>query len=130
MTLASGIVLGPYQFVPPLGAGCPGGGFGPAWSADGRELYFLRAPNGPPRVMMRVAITETGETITAGQPEPLFDWTFFDHAGSLHSRYDILPDGRFLLVAREDQTAVEDSPFDIIVVQNWIEELKARVPVK
>ncbi len=79
---------------------------------------------------MRVAITETGETITAGQPQPLFDWTFFDHAGSLHRRYDILMDGRFLLVAREDQNGAEDSPFDIVVIQNWVEELKARVPVK
>jgi len=121
------------QRFPELGRRVPisiGGGYGPEWSADGRELYFLRAPNGPPRAMMRVAITETGETITAGQPEPLFDWTFFDHAGSLHSRYDILPDGRFLMVAREDQTAVQDSPFDLIVIQNWVEELKARVPVK
>lgn len=76
---------------------------------------------------MRVTISENDGAISAGQPEQLFDWTFADHAGRFHRRYDLLPDGRFLMVARTDQTVADALPFDIIVVQNWVEELKARV---
>ena len=43
--------------------------------------------------------------------------------------YDVTPDGQwFLAVFPEDQTDVEPG-FQITIVLNWFEELKARVPV-
>jgi hypothetical protein len=38
-----------------------------------------------------------------------------------HQRDDVAPDGRFLLVENSDD-------FRIVLVQNWVEELKAKVP--
>ena len=39
-----------------------------------------------------------------------------------HQRYDVTPDGeRFLMVENSDD-------FRIVIVQNWIEELKRLVP--
>ena len=79
--------------------------------------------------MMRVALQRNGQTISPGQPEELFDWGFFDHNGRQHRRYDILKDGRFLALLR-NATAEVGSPFDLIVIQNWIEELKTRAVAK
>ena len=37
------------------------GGFSPRWSADGRELFYLRASTGPPEDVVRVTIDVDGE---------------------------------------------------------------------
>ena len=105
------------------------GGFGPAWSADGRELFYLfTAGGGGPRGMARVAIESDATTLTAGQPERLFDRTFYDQQGS-HRRYDLSPDGRFLMITQGDGDGSEATPLDVVVVQNWTQELLERVPV-
>ncbi len=79
--------------------------------------------------MMRVAIESDGTTLTAGQPEHLFDWTYHDRREAF-LRYDISPvDGRFLTIAREGDAGREDTPFDLVVVLNWTQELLERVPV-
>ncbi len=117
------------QRFPELGQRLPisiGGGFGPAWSADGHELFYLFAPDGPPLAMMRVAIESDGTTLTAGQPERLFDRTFYDTAAWGHRRYDLSSDGRFLAIMETD--AAQTSPFDLVVVLNWHQELLERVP--
>ncbi len=104
------------------------GGFGPAWSADGRELFYLLAPGGGgPQAMMRVAIESDATTLTAGQPERLFDRTFYDQRGQ-HRRYDLSPDGRFLMIAQGDAGS-GTSPSDLVFVLNWHQELLERVPV-
>ncbi len=118
------------QRFPELGQRLPisvGGGFAPAWSADGREMFYLLSPSGPPVAMMRVAIESDGTTLTAGQPERLFDWTFYDTAAWGHRRYDLSSDGRFLMITRTGEG--EPSPFDLVLVQNWHQELLERVPV-
>jgi Tol biopolymer transport system component len=102
-----------------------GGGYTPTWAPDGKELFYLRG--GAPGTMMRVAVEREGTTLTAGQPEELFEWAFYMRRGPARL-YDVGPDGRFLMVAEEDQTGSADSPYDLIVVQNWFEELKRRVP--
>jgi hypothetical protein len=43
--------------------------------------------------------------------------------------YDVAPDRRFLFHFQRSMRAGEEAPRqEIIVVQNWFEELKARVP--
>ncbi len=88
------------------------------WSPDGQWLYYY--PLGSGAQMMRVAI-DADTAFESGNPEPLFD-NPIRGAG-------ISPDGtRFLLISYAE---VETEPFrpHIIVVQNWFEELKERVPV-
>ena len=72
---------------------------------------------------MSVSVT-TGATFTAGEPSVVLKIP----AGTSEA-YDVAPDGRFLFHFQLSMRAGEDTPRqDIVVVQNWFEELKARVP--
>jgi hypothetical protein len=99
------------------------GGVVPLWSPDGRKLYY-RAGD----AVMAVAV-ETEPAFKCGKPEVLFRGNY---ALSDRHPWDISPDGkRFLMM--KDVGAVssgEAGPRKIIVVTNWFEELRERVPVK
>ena len=43
--------------------------------------------------------------------------------------FDVAPDGRFLMLKVGGGDAATTTPDSLIVVQNWTEELKRRVPV-
>jgi eukaryotic-like serine/threonine-protein kinase len=94
------------------------GGTEPVWNPAGRELFY-RIGNR----MMAVAVTlQPG--FSAGKPEVLFEGPWLPTPLSLPN-YDVAPDGqRFLMLkaADEDQGARQ-----IVVVQNWLEELNRRM---
>jgi len=95
-----------------------GGGVGPIWSHDGRELYYM---NG--KTMMAVKIKADPNT-PVGTPEQLFTLEGpYLTAGNLWRTYDISRDGRFLMHRR-----IEDAEAQLICVQNWFEELKKLAP--
>jgi eukaryotic-like serine/threonine-protein kinase len=101
------------------------GGTQPAWSGSG-ELFYL-APNG---TLTSVRL-ERGTTWTIGIPRKVLDRAYFHlgaGAGLYAARsYDVSAGGqRFLMIkeAGSDQTV---SPAGIVVVQNWIEELRRLV---
>ena len=108
-----------------------GGGASPNWSADGRELICL-APGGPPDAVMRATLDiDEGDppSFIVGTPERLFDWRYYGSAGG-RRHYDVSPDGRrFLMVTAGGTENTETGRAEIHVVLNWVEELKARVPV-
>ena len=108
-----------------------GGGFGPTWSDDGRELLFLGASAGPPEWAMRVSI-EVGAgdppSLIAGTPERLFDFPYFMQVGG-RRHLDVSADGQRQLVIASGQVGEDAPPPQINVVINWFEELKERVPV-
>lgn len=98
-----------------------GGGLDPVWSRDGREIFYRRMDGRLMAVPVRVA-----PAFTAGTPVALFD-TKARYAGEFYARaYDVAPDGRFLMLAEESISALS-KPASFVVVQNWFEELKARV---
>jgi len=68
-----------------------GGGNSPAWSRDGKELFYL----GPSDVMMAARTTSTGMTFNVEAPHKLFDASFA-RAGE-YLNYDVAADGRFLM---------------------------------
>jgi hypothetical protein len=73
--------------------------------------------------MMVVDIT-TQPTFTAGTPRVLFRREFVP--GTPRQGYDVSPDGqRFLMPQAVEQ---ETAATQLIVVQNWFEELKRRAP--
>jgi Tol biopolymer transport system component len=111
-----------------------GGGNGPVWRRDGKELYFQGALDGVPK-MMAVAVTPDGASLRLAKPVPLFDLRVTGPAGVIEQYagssnggpgYDVLPDGHFVMIRRADPTGIRE----IVVVQNWFEELKRLAPTK
>ncbi len=99
------------------------GGFSPAWSRDGRELFY-RINSGGKRKMMAVNIT-TDPAFTAGKPRMLFEEDRFQPSLPVRS-YDVAADGRFLMLDVPEQPA--ERVTELRVVLNWFEELKRLVP--
>ena len=96
----------------------------PLWGPGGRELFFRGADG----AIMTVSI-ETEPALSAGTPRVFVPGgARFGGGGGV--QYDIAPDGQSLLVIAV-RGGVEDAlPLaNIIVVQNWVEELKRLVPV-
>jgi hypothetical protein len=80
--------------------------------------------------LMRVPI-ENAASWSAGLPSLFLNGPFYDGAGSgAAASYDISPDGqRFLMIKSGTGLEQTAAPPTLIVVQNWFEELKRRVPV-
>ena len=97
----------------------PDGGGAPMWSPDGRELFYRRGD-----AFMTVGITASG-SISVGEPKKLFETYAARGRTSNHPGYSVSPDGRRFLVQLLDPRAL---PTQINVVENWFEELNAKVP--
>ena len=87
------------------------GGVEPKWRRDGRELYYLNLEG----KLMSVAIG--GPPFTAGRPVELFQTPLTVNRAqpTRDRRYDIAPDGRFLMVIPSATGA--PTPYSVIV--NW-----------
>jgi Tol biopolymer transport system component len=95
------------------------GGTEPAWNRNGHELFYRSGDK-----MMAVDIA-TLPSFSVGKPKILFEGRY-DLAPFPSTNYDVSPDGqRFLMVKPSEQEAAATQ---IIVVQNWFEELKQKVP--
>ena len=99
----------------------PGPGLEAVWSRHGRELFYRDGPR-----MMAVEVDSTGAQFNVGRITELFSKSDFTYALSPGwSAYDVSLDGqRFLMVKQ----AISRS-YELILVLNWFEELKARVPI-
>jgi Tol biopolymer transport system component len=109
-----------------------GGGTAPVWRRDGKELYFQGSDAGVAK-MMAVSATPEGASLRLGKPVPLFarrvagpTGAVEEYVGSGNSgaTYDVLPDGRFVMVRGADSFGARE----IVIVQHWFEELKRLVP--
>jgi len=92
------------------------GGLAPLWSRDGREIYYRSATG-----LMAVSV-ETSPAFSVGTPRELFSLSDYVLAGSRGLKYDVAPDGRFLMF--KDESGVSGSQERLIVVQHWFEELR------
>ena len=101
------------------------GGTRPVWARNGRELFYLDATN----TLTAVPVTTSGSTFTAGQPAKVFDAKY---ATPFPPRsYDVSPDGqRFLMMKDSASGDSASTPASMVVVLNWHEELKQRVPIR
>jgi len=95
------------------------GGTEPVWNPKGHELFYRSG-----KKLMAVEY-EAQQSFSPGRPKELFEGPYVPTPRSFPD-YDVSPDGqRFLMLKPvEDQQATSQ----IIVVQNWIEELKQKVP--
>jgi Tol biopolymer transport system component len=101
------------------------GGTQPAWAHNGRELFYTEIDGRTQRMrMMSVPLSE-GSPLRAGVPRVLFEGLFRDQANT--RGYDVTPDGQRFLMVKPVQRP--PSPVrQMVMVQNWFEELKAEVP--
>ena len=101
------------------------GGLKPSWSADGREIFFIGLSGG-----LYAAPVQTKPTFSSGNPVRLFDLT---NLGAVQGRpYDAAGDAqKFIVIRKVAQPGVAPTPpaREIVVVVNWIEELKAKLGV-
>ena len=96
------------------------GGAEPVWSPGGQELFY-RDPEGGSMMAVPVG-TESSFTYEA--PERLFSVSGYVFPGAQGHEYDISPDGeRFVFLKPSGAQAGEDGPPQIVVVQNWYQEL-------
>jgi serine/threonine-protein kinase len=94
------------------------GGALPRWAPNGRELFYVNSR----RHLVSTAI-EGGPTLTLGKTTDVLD--FADSPPAVYRNYDVSPDGsRFVLITQPRTTSAPQ----FIVVENWFEELKQRVP--
>ena len=93
------------------------GGTLPVWARNGRELFYI---NG--RQEMTSVEVSAGATFSVGEPRALFPAGAYSLATSAGA-YDIGPDGRRFLMTRP---LLGPSETELVLVQNWFEELRAR----
>ncbi len=96
------------------------GGTNAVWAQDGRELFYRNQNK-----MMAVAMESVGEFRPA-KPRLLFERPY--RAGELPREYDISQDGQRFLMIKQAETTEEGLGNQVILVQNWFEELKRLAP--
>jgi eukaryotic-like serine/threonine-protein kinase len=99
------------------------GGVNPAWSADGRELFFIERRLGSMRAMMAMDVSTAGE-FRASIPKELFEAPFLD-TNPLRS-HDVTADGDFIMNLAEDPPAQPVSTLHVVI--GWAADLTTRVP--
>ena len=93
----------------------------PVWSPDGRELFYY---NG--QAVMSVPVAT--EPFAFGDAEVVFEGQFV--MGTLGSGFSVSPDGQRFLMVRSLRGQTDSGPApEVVLVQNWFEELRRLVPV-
>ena len=97
------------------------GGATPLWSRDGGELFF-KSPDG---TLMGTRV-EPGAVWRSGTPQRVLSGEY--HAEARRT-FDISPDGRRFLMIKNTASGDSARPENqIVMIQNWHEELKRLVP--
>jgi Tol biopolymer transport system component len=84
----------------------------PAWSRDGRELFYRSGGGAEP--MLVAAALETGAQLRVRSRTPLFSVARYEFA-TPHRNYDPFPDGRSFAMVRQGQPG---QLAEIVYVQN------------
>jgi serine/threonine-protein kinase len=93
------------------------GGQNPMWAHNGRELFYIA-----PRGRLMAVTVRTTPTFVAERPIQLFEW---HEPTTLGREFAVAPDGRRFLLLKDSESSATTQ---LIVVENWTEELKQRVP--
>ena len=91
------------------------GGTEPAWSPDGKELFYRRADQ-----LLAVTV-QTLPQFSASGPRVLFEGPYEVVEGARD--YDVTPDGKRFVMVRSDGS---EAPMRFYVMSSWFDELRAR----
>jgi len=98
------------------------GGTRPLWAPSGQELFYVE----PDGALVGARVDTRGGTWSAGTPAKILEGPYLTGDKNSGRTYDVSTDGkRFLLVK---QPANQTAGPQIVVVQNWFDELKRLVP--
>ena len=102
------------------------GGNRPRWTRAGNEIFFADANNN----MAVARVDGSGSAFDAQSPEILFSIPNDIETADLGVPFDVTPDGRRLIMARivRDASSEASGLPDFVLVQNFGEELRTRVP--
>jgi hypothetical protein len=73
-----------------------------------------------------VPVETSGAQFRYGKPAKVFDTTY---SGDFYS-FDVTPDGKRFLMMKQSEAGDQNRPTSMVVVLNWLEELKQRVPTR
>jgi hypothetical protein len=100
------------------------GATAPAWARNGRELFYRAAGDAVGLMKIMAVPVTTRPTFTAGASRMLFQGRY--SATYPVRGYDVTPDGRrFLMAQQQEPPSIKVT--QMVLVQNWFEELKRRV---
>jgi len=100
-----------------------GGGTSVTWSADGTELIYRLDDR-----MMAVPFNVQEGRPVVGQPIELFRGPYVEAVVGGPREYHVAPDGRFLMLKNVGGDQGVPLPPRVVLVQNFFEELRARLP--
>jgi serine/threonine-protein kinase len=100
-----------------------GGGSMPLWAHSGRELFYMNDAR-----EMVAAQVETAPSFAVRERRVLFPIASGYRLSANYTAYDVTPDDRrFVMVRAVSSWNEEAAPGALILVENWFEELKAKV---
>ena len=99
------------------------GGTRPAWSRNGRELFYYQTPG----KILAVPISP-GATFASGTPQVVVDGRYLSPQSG--RAYDVSLDGKRFLMIKYATPVSTSAPSQLVVVLNWSAELKRLVPVR
>ena len=104
------------------------GGAQPVWASNGRELFYRAG--GPGRTMRMMVVDVTlGEVFRAERPRVLWEVKGAQYPGGTGGRtYDVVPDGRRFLMIQQRDPAPSSPITHVMLVQNWLDELRRLAP--
>jgi len=107
-----------------------GGGRSPLWDPDGGELFYYVAGPGTQDLIMGVSV-ESDSSFSPGTPQALFRGNFpLVGVGDGGGRFYDSVDGQRFLMIEAGQSDAEGGSDDIVIVENWYEDLKRLVPTE
>jgi serine/threonine-protein kinase len=101
------------------------GGDAARWARSGRELFFEGA-NGD---FMSAPIAP-GTTFAPGEPRRLFSLVGTLVKSNISPYYDVTPDGKKFVMVRLSTASATPGAGQIVVVDNWFTELRAKMGTK
>ena len=104
------------------------GGAQPAWARNGRELFYRGAGSGADDADDGGG-RDAGRRVHRGQTARAVGGDGARYPGGTGGRtYDVAPDGRRFLMTQQRDSAPQPPITHVVLVQNWLEELKRLVP--
>jgi hypothetical protein len=99
------------------------GGTRPLWARNGQELFYV-APGG---AIMSARVGTGGSSWSASPPVKVLEGPYETESAITSRTYDVSRDGQRFLVVKRSPEQVDPQ---IVVVQNWFDELTRLSPVQ